>query len=132
MVPIREAILRGAKEIDAIILETEIPLVNQLPARNPFTLLFDVFGFILTHIERHNITVGKFAGNNRDVKLNLYYTPTVLTTNSLVFDKKLMHQWWETGFTYAKSKNEELMSEFRADIITDREMDESKTSSLNE
>ncbi len=43
LVPIREAILRGATEIDAIILETEIPLINRLPAKNPFSLLFDVF-----------------------------------------------------------------------------------------
>ncbi|MAD98594.1 MAG: patatin [Flavobacteriaceae bacterium] len=126
LVPIREAIIRGANEIDAIILETEIPLMNRLPAKNPFSLLFDVFGFMLTHVERHNITIGKLAANNKDVQLNLYYTPTVLTTNSLVFDKKLMRKWWNSGFEYAKTKNEELMSEFRPDILTDKEMDESE------
>ena len=64
------------------------------------------------------------AANNKNVKLNLYYTPTVLTTNSLVFDEKLMHKWWESGYIYAKSKREELMSEFRPDILTDKEVDE--------
>ena len=124
LVPIREAILRGATEIDAIILETEIPLMNRLPAKNPFSLLFDVFGFMLTHVERHNITIGKLAANNKDVQLNLYYTPTVLTTNSLVFDQKMMRKWWKSGFEYAKSKKEELMSEFRPDILTDQEVEE--------
>ena len=132
LVPIREAILRGAKEIDAIILETEIPLINRLPSKNPFSLLFDVFGFMLTHVERHNITIGKLAAKNNDVQLNLYYTPTVLTTNSLVFDQKMMRKWWKSGFNYAKSKNEELMSEFRPDILTGKEIEENLTRFMND
>lgn len=124
LVPIREAILRGATEIDAIILETEVTQINKLPAKNPFSLLFDVFDFMLTHVERHNITIGKLAAANKDVKLNLYYTPTVLTTNSLVFDKNLMRKWWKSGFNYAKSKEEEKMSEFRPDILTDKEIED--------
>ena len=132
LVPIREASLRGATEIDAIILETEIPLINRLPSKNPFSLLFDVFGFMLTHVERHNITIGKLAAKNKDVQLNLYYTPTVLTTNSLVFDQKMMRKWWKSGFDYAKSKNEELMSEFRPDILTGKEIEENLTRFMND
>tara|TARA_B110001454_G_scaffold110647_1_gene103955 strand:- start:80 stop:1042 length:963 start_codon:yes stop_codon:yes gene_type:complete len=124
LVPIREAILRGATEIDAIILETEVTQFNRLPAKNPFSLLFDVFDFMLRHVESHNITIGKLAANNKDIKLNLYYTPTVLTTNSLVFDKVLMRKWWKSGYKYAKSKQEELMSEFRPDVLTDQEIEE--------
>ncbi|MFY9243138.1 MAG: patatin-like phospholipase family protein [Polaribacter sp.] len=124
LVPIREAILRGATEIDAIILETEVTQFNRIPSKNPFSLLFDVFDFMLTHVERHNITIGKLAATNKNVKLNLYYTPTVLTTNSLVFDQVMMRKWWKSGFNYAKSKQEELMSEFRPDVLTDQEIDE--------
>lgn len=124
LVPIREAILRGATEIDAIILETEVTQINRVPSKNPFSLLFDVFDFMLTHVERHNITIGKLAASNKNVKLNLYYTPTVLTTNSLVFDEVLMRKWWKSGYKYAKSKREELMSEFRPDVLTDQEIDE--------
>jgi predicted patatin/cPLA2 family phospholipase len=125
LVPIREAILRGATEIDAIILETEVTQINRLPAKNPFSLLFDVFDFMLTHVERHNITIGKLAASNKNIKLNLYYTPTVLTTNSLVFDERLMKIWWKSGFKYAKSKDEEKMSEFRPDMLTDKEIENS-------
>ena len=124
LVPIREAILRGATEIDAIILETELTQINKLPAKNPFSLLFNVFDFMLTHVEKHNIVIGKLAANNKNVKLNLYYTPTVLTTNSLVFDKKLMRKWWKSGFKYAKSKQKQDMSEFRPDVSTDKETEE--------
>ena len=123
LVPIREAILRGATEIDAIILETEVSQFNRLAAKNPFSLLFDVFDFMLTNVERHNITIGKLAANNKGVKLNLYYTPTVLTTNSLVFDKILMAKWWESGYQYVKSKKNKLMSDFRPDVLTDKEIE---------
>ena len=117
LIPIREAILRGATEIDAIILDTEVIQTNRLPAKNPFSLLFDVFDFMLTHVEKHNITIGKLAATNKNVTLNLYYTPTVLTTNSLVFDQKLMRKWWDSGYEYAKSKHKSNMSEFRPDVL---------------
>ena len=123
LAPIREAILRGATEIDAIILETEVTQFNKLHSKNPFSLLFDVFDFMLTHVERHNITIGKLAAKNKDVKLNLYYTPTVLTTNSLVFDNKLMRKWWQSGLDYARLKEKGKMSEFRPHVLTDQEMD---------
>ncbi len=116
LVPIREAILRGAKEIDAIILETEVSQINRMQSKNPFSLLFDVFDFMLGRIESHNITIGKLCASDHDVKLNLYYTPTVLTTNSLVFDKKLMAEWWEVGYNYAKTKVDDSMNEYRPNL----------------
>jgi hypothetical protein len=79
---------------------------------------------MLTHVERHNITIGKLAAKNKDIKLNLYYTPSVLTTNSLVFDKILMRKWWQSGLEYAKLKEEEKMSEFRPDVLTDQEIED--------
>ncbi|MEX1382168.1 patatin family protein [Lutibacter sp.] len=117
LVPIKQAILRGATEIDAIILETEVTQINRMQSKNAFSLLFSVFDFMLEHVERHNITIGKLSAKHNDVKLNLYYTPTVLTTNSLIFDKKLMTKWWKAGFEYAKNMDNESMNEFRADVL---------------
>ena len=108
LVPIREAILRGATEVDAIILETEVTQFNRMPSKNPFSLLSTVFDFMLDHVERHNVTIGKLQAKHSNVKLNLYYTPTVLTTNSLIFNKKLMAKWWKYGFKHAKSENLEM------------------------
>ena len=72
LVPIKQAILRGATEIDAIILETEVTQINRMQSKNAFTLLFNVFDFMLEHVERHNITIGKLSAKHHDVKLNLY------------------------------------------------------------
>jgi len=108
MVPIEEAIHRGATEIDAIILQTEVTYFNRLPSKNVFSLITNLFGYMLDRIENQNIRIGKFAAANKDVIINFYYTPTVLTTNSLIFDKVKMERWWESGFSFAKYKNEEL------------------------
>jgi predicted patatin/cPLA2 family phospholipase len=108
LVPIREAILRGATEVDAIILETEISQLNRLPSKNPFDLMMTVSGFMLDQVERQNVSIGKLEAKHKNVKLNLYYTPTVLTTNSLVFNKKLMKKWWKYGYKHAKSENLEM------------------------
>lgn len=108
LVPIREAILRGATEVDAIILETELSQINRLPTKNPFDLMMTISEFMLDHVERHNVSIGKLEAKNNGVKLNLYYTPTVLTTNSLVFNKKLMKKWWKYGFVHAKNQNLEM------------------------
>ena len=104
IVPIQEAILRGATEVDAIILETEVSQMNRLPSKNPFALMSNVFEFMLDHVERHNVSIGKLEAKHKGVQLNLFYTPTVLTTNSLIFNKKLMKKWWAYGYQHAQKQ----------------------------
>ena len=104
VVPIREAIRRGATEIDAIILESENMEHNKVLGKNPFSLMLSIYGFVLDQIEYHDISEGVLAAKHNGVQLNLYYTPTKLTENSLVFNKKLMSKWWQLGYQYAQEK----------------------------
>ncbi len=110
VVPIREAILRGATEIDAIVLESETMEYNKVLGKNPFSLMINLFGHLSDQVERNDITIGKLAAKNRGVQLNLYYTPSKLTENSLIFNKKLMTSWWDQGYNYAKEKYKEAHS----------------------
>jgi len=110
LVPIREAINRGATEVDVVILETEMQSIPKSIGKNPFSLMIDLFQTLLNQVEKHDITIGKLAANNKNVKLNLYYTPTQLTNNALIFNKEKMKQWWQQGYDYAKNKSE-LMSD---------------------
>jgi len=110
LVPIREAINRGATEVDVVILETEVQTQSRSIGKNPFSLMVDLFQTLLDQVEKHDITIGKLAAKNKDVKLNLYYTPIKLTDNALVFNKKHMKQWWHQGYEYAQNKSE-LMSD---------------------
>lgn len=108
LVPIQEAILRGATEVDVVILETEKSTPRVAIGKNPFSLLIDLFQIELDQIEKHNILLGTMAASHNNVKLNLYYTPINLTDNALIFNKEKMAQWWEQGFQYAMKKSEAL------------------------
>lgn len=108
MVPIEEAINRGATTVDVIVLQTEVTYYNNLPSKNVFSLITNIHTYMVDKIEKQNIRIGKFVATNKNVIINLYYTPTVLTTNSLIFDNKKMAQWWERGFKFAQQKNKEV------------------------
>ncbi|MFD0964101.1 patatin-like phospholipase family protein [Pseudofulvibacter geojedonensis] len=105
IVPLQEAIARGATEIDAIILETEAFSYRKVIGKNPFSMMIDLFDSLLDQVEKKDIALGKLAAKHNNVKLNIYYTPTKLTDNSLVFNKKQMTLWWELGYMHAKKKN---------------------------
>lgn len=116
VIPIRQAILRGATEVDAIVLESESMEYNKVLGKNPFSLMINLFGYLSDQVERNDVTIGKLAAKNNGVQLNLYYTPSKLTENSLIFNKKLMSSWWEQGYNYAKAKCEQAKSnELRLD-----------------
>lgn len=108
LVPIQEAINRGATEIDVVILETEKTVPRVAIGRNPFSLLIDLFQIELDQIGKHNILLGTLSASYNNVKLNLYYTPIDLTNNALIFNKAKMTQWWEEGFQYALKKSETM------------------------
>jgi predicted patatin/cPLA2 family phospholipase len=110
VIPIREAILRGATEVDAIVLEAENLEKQKILGRNPFSLMLNLFGHLLNQVERSDIVIGKLASLNNNVKLNLYYTPTTLTENSLIFSKRLMEKWWKQGHDYAEKKHAKQVS----------------------
>jgi NTE family protein len=105
LVPIREAIIRGATEIDVIVLETEKTTAKITIGKNPFSLLIDLFRIALDQIEKHDILLGNLSADDNNVKLNIYYTPIDLTHNALIFNKNKMREWWKKGYAYAQNKN---------------------------
>ena len=106
-VPIEEAINRGATEVDVVVLHTEVNYFNRMPSKNPFDLITNMLNFVLDRIENQNIRVGKLVASQKNALINIYYTPTILTTNSLIFNKQKMIRWWKRGYLYAKNKNQE-------------------------
>ncbi|OMP29853.1 patatin family protein [Mangrovimonas sp. DI 80] len=105
VVPIREAIQRGATEIDAVILKSEKMEGKKVLGKNPFSLMISLFGHLMDQLESHDILIGKLAASNKNVKLNLYYTPIDLTENSLIFSRNLMVKWWQQGYEHAAKKH---------------------------
>jgi len=115
LIPIKQAIDLGATEVDVIILETEMPQFNRMHTKNPFELLTTLFGFMLDSGAKQNVTIGKLEAKYESVCLNLYYTPSILTSNALIFDKKKMTKWWKKGYKFAKIKHKNLSNELKGD-----------------
>lgn len=107
LVPISEAIYRGAEEIDVIILRTEQVLPNKKSVRNALELTVRTIDFMLDQISNDDISIGRLEGGRRQVKINFYRPPKRLTENSLIFDPGQMKQWWCDGYEYAKTNNPE-------------------------
>lgn len=108
IVPIREAIRRGATTVDAVILKTQNMERKQVLGKNPFSLMMNLFRFMLDQVEYGNVMEGDLAAQVKGVTLNLYHTPSQLTENSLVFRKELMANWWQQGFDYAAQRAKEV------------------------
>lgn len=105
LVPISEAIYRGATEIDVIVLKSNQPRQKKENVRNALELMTRTFDFMMNQIANDDIKIGKLEGGRRKVDLNFYYPPGILTENSLIFDPAEMKQWWKDGFAFAKEQN---------------------------
>ena len=103
IIAIEEAIKRGATHVDAIVLTTEEQQLNRMRSRNAFDLLLSTFDFMGNQIYLDNLKVGELLAKKYNVKLRLFYTPRVLTTNSLVFNQQEMEQWWSEGWEHTRN-----------------------------
>ncbi len=103
LVPIYQAILKGATEIDVIVLKNDTQ--TKAPIKNAFVLTSRVFEFMLNQIAIDNVALGKLEGLNRRISLNFYHPPTQLTTNSLIFNPEQMKAWWDLGYQEGKNNN---------------------------
>lgn len=102
-IPVQVAIDAGAKEIDVIILDPMETLTNTMPSVNAFDLTLKVFDFLLTQNNKNKLELTSLHPRNKEVKITRYYTPELLTENSLIFNKQQMKRWWQEGIEHARS-----------------------------
>ncbi len=103
LVPIREAIKNGATQIDVIVLNPHEKTKNIAPVNNSFSLILNMLGFMFNQLSLDDITIGELEQNiHKDVHINFYYTPTILTDNPLFFNPSQMKAWWKQGYEHAK------------------------------
>ena len=108
IIPIEKAITLGATHVDAILLDTEFQQTHRSHSRNPFDVLSTVFNFISERIVVQNMHIGNLVAEDYKAKLRMFYTPKILTNNSLVFNKYQMKKWWKMGFEHAKYKSKKI------------------------
>jgi NTE family protein len=93
-VPIQQAIDLGCDVIDVIVLRTEKDEVSKEHIKSPFDLIVRIMDSML----KENALIAK----NKDVEINIYYLPKLLTNNILIFNKEKMSRWWSMGYSYGK------------------------------
>ena len=59
------AIRRGAKEVDAIMLDTEVQQLNRMRSRNAFDVLLSTLDFMGDQIVKDNMKVGSYSPKKR-------------------------------------------------------------------
>lgn len=108
-VPIDEAILRGADEIDVIILDTKnTKIVKKDRVESDTILQLRSNDMLMDRLLKYNINLAHLVDiSNKSVKINFHYTETVLTDNSLIFDKDSMKKWLDLGYDYAADNKKE-------------------------
>jgi predicted patatin/cPLA2 family phospholipase len=107
IVPIYQAIQKGATDIDIIVLRNLGTSDKKSPIRNALDLTSRAFSFMLNQIVTDDLIIGRLESHNKNIKLNFYYPEKQLTTNSLIFDPVQMKKWWDYGYlTGEKNKPE--------------------------
>lgn len=105
-IPIQPAIDAGATEIDVIVLRPEnFGATAKQKSKNVVHLSSKLIRMMQRKISYSNVEIGTLNANNKDILINIIYTPYRLTENALVFNKEQMLKWWEEGYQYAKEGN---------------------------
>jgi predicted patatin/cPLA2 family phospholipase len=107
VVPIYQAIQKGATDLDIIVLRNIEDHSQKLPVRNALDLTSRVFSFMLNQIVTDDLVIGRLEGQNKKIRLNFYYPEKQLTSNSLIFDPAQMREWWDYGYETGKKNNPE-------------------------
>jgi len=61
-------------------------------ASDPFDVLLRAFEFMLYKIGKDDIVISQLAASKKNVQINLYHAPRVLTENAFVFDAEIMRE----------------------------------------
>jgi len=100
-VPIQRAIEDGADEIDIIIHSPgEFTDINWKP-NNMFDVATRTLQLMLRKTMKKDVIIAQLMAN-KDVRLNFYYTPRILTKNVLDFNSEKMEEWWNEAYNSLK------------------------------
>jgi NTE family protein len=104
-VPIKQAIIDGCDEIDAIVLDKKEGnwLIEHI--RNSFHYMIKTMLLMMERLRNYQIDPSYLAHHaTKKIKINIHYTDRRLTNNALIFDNELMMKWWEEGYLYAENQ----------------------------
>jgi len=98
-VPLAKAIEMEAKEIDVIVHRPENYPDECWTPRNMFDIITRSVDLLQREVSTSDVMIGQLLNIRQPgIKINFYYTPRLLTNNSLVFNTKQMTDWWIEGY----------------------------------
>lgn len=108
ILPINAAInLSDVDVVDVIVLSPKELDRNFPKSTNAFQTMSKVFDISMNHSFNKDLMLGQLSSLTKEVDVNIYYTPELLTDNPLVFDPETMKKWWRMGFEFAKNNEPE-------------------------
>lgn len=96
-IPIQKAINANAKWIDVIALRPVKKIKSNPPSDDVFDILTKTFDFVLNQISLDDLLIGQLEAKDRQVDINYYYTPRILSDQVFIFDPEQMSEWWKEG-----------------------------------
>ncbi len=99
-IPVQYAIDMGYTEIDVIVHRTKDFTDDTIWNGKNKGIVENgsrIAEILSEDVSENDILLSKLTALNKDVNLNIYYTPYNLTNNSLIFNKEEMKKWWELG-----------------------------------
>ena len=102
-IPIQKAIDEAANWVDVIALRPFEKSKTTPHCSNVFQVLVKTFNFLLNQGSLDDITIGRLAAEGRDVDINFYYTPRILSDQIFMFDPEQMTDWWAEGYHIGES-----------------------------
>lgn len=113
LIPIQQAITKGATYIDVIVLRLKDGVYSNPPLRNALDAFARTYDFMLNQIAIDDLLIANLEAHSQNVTLSFYYINRLLTTRSFIFDAEEMTQWWQEGyemFTQAEGEKHYLAS----------------------
>lgn len=98
-VPLTRAIEMGAKEVDVIVHRPETYPDEHWSPRNMFDVITRSVDLLQREVSTSDVLIGELLNLKQPgIEINFYYTPRILTDNSLVFNEAQMTRWWIEGY----------------------------------
>lgn len=95
-IPVRYLLDKNITELDVIIHRTETYTETTSP-KSIMSFFMKIIDAMQIEISRDDISQIESFCKINGIKCRLFYLPRKLTTNSLLFDKQIMSDWWEMG-----------------------------------
>jgi len=104
LIPIQQAIVKGATNIDVIVLRLKNGVYSNPPLRNGLDAFARTYDFMLNQIAIDDLLIANLQAASKNVAISFYYINRLLTTRSFVFDAEEMTQWWQEGYEMFREK----------------------------